>query len=175
MTDAIAPIATTDLGGSASVTPAPTPVNPGSELDRDAFLKLLVAQLKYQDPTNPTDPSTMMAQTSQLSMVEKLDEISKVLTEAAATDQLAIAGSMVGRDITFQADGGPQTGVVEAVRFVGGEFVLSAGGFAVPIAAVTEIRATPAPPAAAATTSAPVTPAVESSTTTAQSPLQRSW
>lgn len=141
MTDAIAPTASADLGGLASIASAPAPSNPGAELDRDAFLKLLVAQLKYQDPTNPTDPSTMMAQTSQLSMVEKLDDISAALTAAAATDQLAVAGSMVGREITFQADGGPQTGTVEAVRFVNGEFVLSAGGFAVPIAAVSEIRA----------------------------------
>ena len=139
MTEAIAPVASRDLGASAA--PVAAPRNPGADLDRDAFLKLLVAQLRYQDPTNPTDPSSMMAQTSQLTMVERLQEISDALTAAAATDQLALAGSMVGREITFQSDDGPTTGVVEAVRFLEGQFVLSAGGFAVPITAVTEIRA----------------------------------
>ncbi len=46
---------------------------PKNELDKDAFLKLLVAQLRYQDPTAPMDTSAFMAQTSQLTSVEKLE------------------------------------------------------------------------------------------------------
>ena len=121
-----------------------TPTNPGSVLDRDAFLKLLVAQLKYQDPTNPTDPASMMAQTSQLTMVERLDDIKEALTASAETDRLTLAGTMVGRRISFQGESGPTTGVVDSVRFVDGQFVLSSGGFAVPMGAVLEVGAPPA-------------------------------
>ncbi|MFN3255986.1 MAG: flagellar hook assembly protein FlgD [Ilumatobacter sp.] len=166
MTDAIAPVASRDLGASAA--PVAAPQNPGADLDRDAFLKLLVAQLRYQDPTNPTDPSAMMAQTSQLTMVERLQEISDALTAAAATDQLALAGSMVGREITFQSENGPTTGLVEAVRFLEGQFVLSAGGFAVPLTAVTEIRA--GAPVAAASADP-----FSSSFSTPGSPRSTSW
>ena len=51
-------------------------------LDRDAFLKLLVAQLKYQDPTKPADASQMVAQSAQLTMVDRLNEIASQLTAA---------------------------------------------------------------------------------------------
>jgi len=41
--------------------------------DKDTFLKLLVAQLKYQNPMEPVDSSQFMAQTAQFTMVEKLE------------------------------------------------------------------------------------------------------
>ena len=67
----------TNIGASA------TGLDPGtadagasaSTLDRDAFLKLLVAQLKYQDPSKPVDASEMISQSASLSVVDKLDQI----------------------------------------------------------------------------------------------------
>lgn len=149
---------TTAFDPTAAAKPTSTPVNPGSVLDRDAFLKLLVAQLKYQDPTSPTDASSMMAQTSQLTMVERLDDINKALTSAAATDRLTLAGTMVGRQVTFQSESGPSTAMVDSVRFVNGEFVLSAGGFAVPMEAIIEVGTAPVPLATPATPAAPAGP-----------------
>ena len=52
---------------------------------KDMFLKLLVAQLKYQNPMEPVDSSQFMAQTAQFTMVEKLQAM------AAETDAL-VAG-----------------------------------------------------------------------------------
>ena len=43
-------------------------------LDKDAFLKLLVTQLKNQDPLNPQNPDQMAAQLAQFSTVEQLTE-----------------------------------------------------------------------------------------------------
>ncbi len=149
---------TTPFAPAAATTPTSSPENPGSVLDRDAFLKLLVAQLKYQDPTSPTDASAMMAQTSQLTMVERLDDINTALTAAAATDRLTLAGTMVGRQVTFQSESGPSTAVVDSVRFVNGEFVLSAGGFAVPMEAIIEVGAPPAPVVAPVVPTAPAAP-----------------
>ena len=51
---------TTAPTGTSSSTPAPS-----QDFDKDTFLKLLVAQLKYQDPTNPTDATQFMSQTAQ--------------------------------------------------------------------------------------------------------------
>ena len=147
------PTSTTPVDFTAPTQPTTSAENPGSVLDRDAFLKLLVAQLKYQDPTSPTDASAMMAQTSQLTMVERLDDINKALTSAAATDRLTLAGTMVGRQVTFQSESGPSTAIVDSVRFVNGEFVLSAGGFAVPMEAIIEVGAAPATVATPADTS----------------------
>ena len=54
---------------------------------QDTFLKLLVAQLKYQDPTKPADSSQFMAQTAQFTSLEKLTEMAKVNTELLAAQK----------------------------------------------------------------------------------------
>ncbi|WP_420452505.1 flagellar hook assembly protein FlgD [Ilumatobacter sp.] len=148
---------TASTSSGTTGAPTSTPQNPGSILDRDAFLKLLVAQLKYQDPTNPTDASSMMAQTSQLTMVERLDDINQALGAAADTDRLTLAGTMVGRQISFQGESGPITASVDSVRFVNGQFVLSAGGYAVPMEAVIEVGSSATATAPARTAPAPAT------------------
>lgn len=44
--------------------------NPGAQLDSQAFMKLLLTELQYQDPTSPMDTDKMLTQTSQLSALE---------------------------------------------------------------------------------------------------------
>ncbi len=41
--------------------------------DKDMFLKLLLAQMKYQDPMNPTDSTQYLSQMAQFTTVEKLE------------------------------------------------------------------------------------------------------
>jgi flagellar basal-body rod modification protein FlgD len=53
----------------ASTSPA-TAANP-SDVTKNMFLQLLVAQLKNQDPLNPTDPSTFMSQLAQFQQLEQ--------------------------------------------------------------------------------------------------------
>lgn len=122
-----------------------TPVeNPGAVLDRDAFLKLLVAQLKYQDPTKPADTSQMVAQSAQLTMVERLNDIATAMQDAAASDKLSLAGSLVGKDVTFRNSVGLDvTARVDSVRFEEGELSVQAGGNSVPIGSVIAVSAPP--------------------------------
>ena len=47
-----------------------------SSLDKDAFLKLLVAQMQYQDPLEPTSNTEYMSQLAQFSSVEELQNLS---------------------------------------------------------------------------------------------------
>lgn len=136
---------------SGSTATAPLPIGEpasNSSLDKDAFLKLLVAQLKYQDPTAPTDVSQMMAQTSSLTMVERLDEIAEGIDRLSGSAPLSNAASMLGREVTFDTGGlAPVTATVDSVRLVEGEVVLSAGGYDVPMGALLEIRGAGASPA----------------------------
>lgn len=60
----------TSVAGALSTTKART-----DGLGRDAFLKLLVTQLQYQDPTKPIDDTSFIAQLAQFSSLEKLTEI----------------------------------------------------------------------------------------------------
>ena len=46
-----------------------------SELGKDAFLQLLVAQMKYQDPLNPTSDTEYIAQLAQFSQLEQMQNL----------------------------------------------------------------------------------------------------
>jgi len=55
--------------------------NPNSALDKDAFLKLLLVELQYQDPTEPMDSEKILTQTSQLATLESTENMSKTMEE----------------------------------------------------------------------------------------------
>jgi flagellar basal-body rod modification protein FlgD len=133
------PVATV-LGAGGS-TPA-TAVRPDT-LGKDAFLKLLVAQLRYQDPTNPTDSAQFMSQTAQFTQVEKLDEIAKSVSEMLAAQSMFATSSLVGRTVTYTgSDGAEMSGVVTSASFgpAGALLRVGATGTEIPVSAVKEIR-----------------------------------
>jgi flagellar basal-body rod modification protein FlgD len=69
-------------GASTTTSAATTTVTTSSKkslTSKDDFLKILVAQLKYQNPLNPQDPGEFLTQLSQLSQVEQLDNIASSL------------------------------------------------------------------------------------------------
>lgn len=106
--------------------------------DQDTFLKLLVAQLKYQDPTNPTDSTQFLAQTAQFTQVEKLGQIAQMLS----AQQLIGASALVGRTVTYHdANGVSQTGVVTKTKLNGdSEPTLVVGNTDVQLSKVTEVQ-----------------------------------
>lgn len=143
------------IGATSGLTgqePAKRVENPGALLDRDAFLRLLVAQLKYQDPTKPADASQMLAQSAQLTMVDRLNELSTAYQAGAASQRLSLAGTIVGREITFVDDEGARvSAVVDSASVENDELTVTAGGYSVPFGAIVSVHApvaAPMPPVA---------------------------
>ena len=60
-----------------------------STLDKQAFLELLVTQLRNQDPSSPMDSNALMAQTTQMASMESLTEISTTSRESFALQMRA--------------------------------------------------------------------------------------
>ncbi len=89
-----------------------------ANVDYDAFLNLLVAQLKYQDPTEPTDPAQFMAQLASFSSVEQQIQTNEKLDALVMSNLFGQASSLIGRTVT-SADRS-QTGVVASVTLVNG-------------------------------------------------------
>ena len=114
-----------------------------ADLGKDAFLSLLVAQLKYQDPTKPTDSSQFMAQTAQFTMVEKLEALTASQTAMVNAQNLASATSLVGRQITWNDGTTSRAGVVDAVTMNNGTAQLSVGDLTVELSAVTKVAPAP--------------------------------
>lgn len=127
-----------------------------TEFDGETFLKLLVAQLKFQDPSKPADSGQIMQQSATLSMVERINQmvtsnenIAKTYTAMLAEQRISSAVGLVGRTVEYVPDAAePQvtaTGVVDSVRFDGTGPILSVGGKNVPYQDVTQVTATTAP------------------------------
>jgi flagellar basal-body rod modification protein FlgD len=75
---------------------------PDNELGKGAFLQLLVAQLRYQNPLQPADSQQFMAQTAQFTSVEKLEEIAASMASLTKNDDLATIGNLVGKRVQFR-------------------------------------------------------------------------
>ncbi len=65
----------------------------GSTMDKEAFLNLLVAQMKYQDPLEPTSNTEFVAQYAQFSALEQMQNMS-------ATLELSRASTLVGQTVS---------------------------------------------------------------------------
>jgi flagellar basal-body rod modification protein FlgD len=109
-------------------------------VDYDAFLKLLVAQLKNQDPTNPTDSTEFMAQLASFSNVEQSIKANSKLDSLATSLALTQADGLIGKTVT--SSDGKISGVVESLRIVsGGAVAILTNGKELPLEAGITVKA----------------------------------
>jgi flagellar basal-body rod modification protein FlgD len=131
------PAAATGSTGSGASSPSSTD---NSLLDPQAFLQLLVAQLQYQDPTNPTDTSTFMNQTAMLSQVQTMNSMSSTLASLADAQQAQSATSLIGKQVTYLDDNGLRTtGTVTSANLLSSGATLQIGDIEVPLSGVVEV------------------------------------
>lgn len=78
-------------------------VNTSSILKKDDFLKMLVAQLKNQDPISPVDSKEFLSQNAMFTNLERLENIEALLTQSQglqkSTDRLLTA-AYLGKEVT---------------------------------------------------------------------------
>jgi len=132
---------TSGVSGASGATPTPANKSIAESSkdfgDKDTFLKLLVAQLKYQDPSNPADSTQFLAQTAQFTQVEKLGDIANMMK----SQRLVSAAGLVGNTVTYMDDAGAkQTGVISSAKLNGdSEPMLHIGNTDVLLSKVTEV------------------------------------
>jgi flagellar basal-body rod modification protein FlgD len=136
---------TSSAAASAAATNSTGVVNPKGNLGQDAFLKLLVAQLKYQDPMNPVQGADFIAQTAQFSVVEKLTEISNQNNTASQAQLAMQASSMIGKIVTYTSGDKTLYGIVCGVSLLAGQPKLDVAGSTIDMSAVSRIDAPPTP------------------------------
>ncbi len=138
MPDAVSGTTGTTYRPGASST-----VDRPDQLGKDVFMKLLVAQMRYQDPSKPVDSSQMMSQTATFSQVEKLEQLVTQNASMLVLQESATAGALVGRSATYtDKDGSTKSGVVTAVRLASrqSEAIAVIGGVEVQVGRITEIK-----------------------------------
>ncbi|RCW82252.1 flagellar hook assembly protein FlgD [Phyllobacterium bourgognense] len=120
------------VGTQADTTDTSKATGPG--VDYQAFLKLLVAEMKNQDPTEPMDATQQISQLAQFSSVEQAVQTNTKLDQLLASSSLSQADGIIGRTVT-SADG-KVSGVVESVRiYSDGMIATLVGGAQLPITA----------------------------------------
>jgi flagellar basal-body rod modification protein FlgD len=121
----------TGTTGTTAATPKPANAA-GTILGKDDFLKLLVGQLKNQDPLNPTSDSDFIGQMAQFSQLEQTTNMASANDKLIAEQRGARSVALLGRTVTYpDANSGVlSTGVVERVEWAAGMPSLTVGGIA---------------------------------------------
>lgn len=78
-------------------------------LGKDAFLQLLVTQMQYQDPLNPSSDTEFIAQMAQFSSLEQMQSLNDSFSKFKAYD-------LVGKDVSGSINGVKVEGVVDEIR-----------------------------------------------------------
>lgn len=104
-------------------------------MDKDAFLKLFIASLRNQDPTDPMDNKEMLAQFTQFAMIESMDNMSNRFGDLALSESSALIGKVIE---AYGPDQQKVTGVVDRIEQRSGKVVLMVGGVAInPVSVIT--------------------------------------
>lgn len=108
-----------------------------NSLDKDAFLQLLVAQMKYQDPLEPTSNTEYISQLATFSELEEMQNLN-------ANNELQRASSLVGKEVVVKtvSDTGKVTydsGKVNYVVYENGKAIVGVNGEEYPLDQVSEV------------------------------------
>lgn len=102
-------------------------------LNYNDFLKLMIAQMKNQDPLNPTDSTQYMSQIAQFSTVEQTINTNSKLDQLLVNSNISQASTMIG--LVLKASDGT-TGTIQSVRIdSSGSTAILTSGKEVPIGA----------------------------------------
>src|SRR3712207_6685064 len=131
------------VSGAAPVAGAPVEFSSGTgsaSADKDMFLKLLVAQMKYQDPMNPTDSSEFLSQSAQFTALEKMSTTAEQVTQLVGLQMAFGASSLVGKTVSYpMEDGTSVSGQVSSVKFTSTGPILTVDGVDVEFTDVTSV------------------------------------
>ena len=96
-------------------------VKPGEDMDKNAFLKILSAELANMDPMGENDSTQYVTQMAQFSSMEQMNNLNNTMSTYSSNN-------LVGKGVTMKvidAEGKPYTGVVKGVTTNGGKSTVS--------------------------------------------------
>lgn len=98
-------------------------VKSAGNLDNE-FLQMLMTELQNQDPTNPVDSTTMLAQQAQFESLSQMQDLNTNLTALIDMQSVSQATTLVGLTVVGTSGGTPVTGQVVGIQFQNGTPVL---------------------------------------------------
>lgn len=121
---------------------------PQQDLDRGAFMNLLVTQMRNQDPLKPTANDQFIAQLAQFSSLEEMESVNENLVglallqqSNALMEQLTSSSALIGKTVEYvdPETGEEAAGEVDSVKLMEGIAVLNIDGQDIPLVNVTGV------------------------------------
>ena len=128
---------TTAATASTTASTAATGTTAASKSDpllgKDAFLQLMMAQLKAQDPLDPSsnDPTQMIQELAQFTSLEQQTNTAQSAAQSASSQQTSTALALLGHTVSYvDSSGVSQSGTVQKVSITPSGPMLTIGGVA---------------------------------------------
>ncbi|MGH2319156.1 flagellar hook capping FlgD N-terminal domain-containing protein [Planococcus sp. SE5232] len=136
--------ATTGTASTSAQAPA-AKTGAANALGQDAFLKILVTQMKHQDPMEPLKDTEFIGQMAQFTSLEQLTNLNKTMTQFVnnqGTASLADYAHLIGTSVKWESETGSGEGVVKALSSKNGELLaeLEGSDIKVPIESIQRIE-----------------------------------
>jgi flagellar basal-body rod modification protein FlgD len=134
---------------------ATSTTNTQAQEDKQMFLELMVAQLRYQDPLNPADSGEFLAQSAQFTALEKMQDVADRTAELLGAQMAFGASALVGRHVSWLGEDGTTTltGTIDGVTFGASGPIFDIDGTEVPLGSILSVTAEPSAPASSTTAS----------------------
>jgi flagellar basal-body rod modification protein FlgD len=144
-------MSTSPIGSSsASNTTDTTSTDALSSLTPNDFLKMLIAELQNQDPTQPVSNTEILDEVSQIGNIETNQTLSNTLQGVALEQSLSTATNLLQKTVTaVDSSGNTISGTVDSISVANGTATFTINGTSVPFSDITSI--TPAAATSSAT------------------------
>ncbi len=117
-------------------------------LGKDDFLKLLITELRYQDPTNPMNDREFISQMAQFSSLEQMQNLNnnfvagfQALTYQLYMNSLNEGLNLLGKEVTYvDSEGTTHMGIVEGIRQKNGYYTVVVNGVDVELEQITLVK-----------------------------------
>lgn len=127
---------------SSSAMAQETNRTPVTQLDKDAFLQILAAQLKYQDPLSGGDNTQYVTQLAQFSTLEQMQNLNTSLSEMLYLQYMQYGSQLVGKSVTLNDGQQEIQGVVEKLSMRNGDVNIIVNGISYKLYQLEEINIT---------------------------------
>ena len=109
------------------------------------FMKLLMAQMRNQNPMDPQTGTEFMGQIAQFSQLDGINKLNQNFASLLTLQGLTQGASLIGKNVTYTRDssGATSRGVVGSVVLNSGKVQLMIGGNAVDLSQIRNIEAGP--------------------------------
>ncbi|TAJ12356.1 MAG: hypothetical protein EPO68_13775 [Planctomycetota bacterium] len=124
-------------------------IAPKQQLDKDAFMKLLVTQMKSQDPLSPQSNQEFIGQLANFSSLEQMQNLNDNVLGLALLQQdsslllaMSNGSALIGKHVSYEDPdtGATKSGTVDAMVMEDGQAMLKVGTSKIPLAAILEIK-----------------------------------